>query len=104
MAKLLLKREAHFHWAVDNKQKTGREIYGIKLAVFESIPKLPKPQIIEVVSSPDGKMEIEGLLDTWQKKTGGRLLVLQLMHEKMGSNGRHYPPSKCLFFLTSRWS
>lgn len=65
MAKLLLTNEASFHWVCDNKQKIGKDIYGIKLASFESIPSLPKPQIMVVVSSPEGKKEIEQQLTSW---------------------------------------
>ena len=35
---------------------------------FEEIPNIENPQIMIVVSSPDGKKEIQELLDTWGKK------------------------------------
>ena len=34
---------------------------------FETIPSIKNAQIMIVVSSPDGKKEIQGLLDSWGK-------------------------------------
>ncbi|MBV1925039.1 MAG: hypothetical protein KUG49_00850 [Dokdonia sp.] len=35
---------------------------------FDAIADLDNPQIMIVVSSPDGKKEIQASLETWQKK------------------------------------
>lgn len=68
MAKLLLTYEDSFHWVCDNERKIGKDIYGITMEHFDDIPKLKNAQIIIVVSSPDGKMEIEEQLHSWNKK------------------------------------
>lgn len=68
MAKLLLKHEQNFHWVCDNENKIGKDVYGIRLSHFDSIMKLDRPQIIIVVSSPDGQLEIREQLRTWSKQ------------------------------------
>lgn len=68
MAKLLLERENSFHWVCDNQRKVGKDIYGIIMEHFEATPKLVRPQIIVVVSSPVDKKQINDLLSTWNKK------------------------------------
>ncbi|NND08088.1 MAG: glycosyltransferase family 2 protein [Saprospiraceae bacterium] len=68
MAKLLLERADDFRWVCDNQQKIGKEIYGVKMASYASLPSLSKPQIMVVVSSPDGQKEIEALMTSWQKR------------------------------------
>lgn len=67
MAKLLLKQENNFHWVCDNNNKIGKDVYGIIMENFEVIPNIVNPQIMIVVSSPDGKQEIKKQLDTWGK-------------------------------------
>lgn len=68
MAKLLLQKESSFHWVCDNKNKIGKDVYGIRLAHFESIQALENPQIMIVVASPDGQVEIREELKKWGKK------------------------------------
>ncbi|WP_456459612.1 glycosyltransferase family 2 protein [Reichenbachiella sp.] len=68
MAKLLLQWENHFHWVCDNKNKIGKDVYGIRLAHFEEIQNLDNPQIMIVVASPDGQIEIREQLKKWDKK------------------------------------
>ncbi|MDG1260664.1 MAG: glycosyltransferase family 2 protein [Flavobacteriales bacterium] len=67
MAKLLLQREDNFHWVCDNERKIGLDIYGIIMESFEVVPTLSNPQIMIVVSSPDGQQEIKKLLADWEK-------------------------------------
>ncbi|MEO9966129.1 MAG: glycosyltransferase family 2 protein [Reichenbachiella sp.] len=68
MAKLLLARESKFHWVCDNTNKIGRDVYGIRLRHYEHITALENPQIMIVVASPDGQVEIKTQLEEWGKK------------------------------------
>ncbi|MEP3389182.1 MAG: glycosyltransferase [Reichenbachiella sp.] len=68
MAKLLLQQENQFHWVCDNENKIGKDVYGIRLAHFEEIQNLNHPQIMIVVASPDGQVEIREQLKKWGKK------------------------------------
>jgi glycosyltransferase involved in cell wall biosynthesis len=68
MAKLIQTYEDTFHWVCDNDNKIGKDIYDVRLQHFNDIENLNKPQIMIVVSSPDGKKEIKSLLDSWNKK------------------------------------
>ncbi len=68
LAKLLLNHEDQFHWACDNQGKVGKDIYGLRMQHFNEINDLSAAQILIAVSSPDGKKEIKGILDSWQKK------------------------------------
>ncbi|MDW3208767.1 MAG: glycosyltransferase [Reichenbachiella sp.] len=68
MAKLLLQQENQFHWVCDNENKIGKDVYGIRLAHFEEIQNLDHPQLMIVVASPDGQVEIREQLKKWGKK------------------------------------
>ena len=68
MAKLLLAHEDTFHWVCDNERKIGKDIYGVVLQHFNDIIEMDNPQIIIVVTSPDGKIEIRELLTSWGKQ------------------------------------
>lgn len=68
MARLLQSYDDTFHWVCDNENKIGRDIYGVILERFDAIPSIEKPQIMIVVSSPDGKKEILEQLTQWEKK------------------------------------
>lgn len=68
MARLLLTRESGFHWVCDNPRKIGREVYGLNMQSWEVIPDLADPQIMVVVSSPDGKEHILQQFDQWGKR------------------------------------
>lgn len=68
MAQLLQARDERFHWLCDNENKIGKDIYGVKLQHFNAVSKIDNPQIMIVVTSPAGKIEIRGLLDSWKKK------------------------------------
>lgn len=67
MARLLLRRENTFVWCCDNERKIGKDVYGIRMTSWEMIPELQHPQIMVVVSSPDGKAEIREQLQRWGK-------------------------------------
>ncbi len=56
-----------FHWVSNNKKQIGKDIYDVRMESFEDIPSIENAQIMIVVSSPDGKKEIQALLDTWGK-------------------------------------
>ena len=68
MARLLQSYDDTFHWVCDNENKIGRDIYGVILERFDAIPSIEKPQIMIVVSSPDGKKAILEQLTQWEKK------------------------------------
>ena len=68
MARLLQSYDDTFHWVCDNENKIGRDIYGVILEPFDAVPSMMKPQIMVVVSSPDGKKEISEQLTQWEKK------------------------------------
>ena len=68
LARLIQAYEDSFHWVCDNERKIGKDIYGIRMEHFESIPALEKPQIIIVVASPEGKHQIAQQLAVWDKK------------------------------------
>jgi glycosyltransferase involved in cell wall biosynthesis len=67
MAKLILKKETQIHWVCDNANKIGRDIYGIQMEHFEVLPSFNDPQILIVVSSPEGQNEIKKQLVEWGK-------------------------------------
>jgi glycosyltransferase involved in cell wall biosynthesis len=68
LAKLVLQKGDSFRWICDNKKKIGKHIYGVLLEHFEVLPQLINPQIIIVVSSPKGKIEIKNQLISWDKR------------------------------------
>lgn len=68
MAKGLQKYHQNFHWVCDNERKIGKDIYGVLMEDFATIAQLHNPQIMIVVSSPDGKIEIQNQLDSWGKQ------------------------------------
>ncbi|MFC4633006.1 glycosyltransferase family 2 protein [Dokdonia ponticola] len=68
MAKILQSYKDTFHWVSNNQKQIGKDIYGVRMQSFKDIPSIKNSQILIVVSSPDGKKEIQALLDTWGKK------------------------------------
>ena len=68
MAKLLQSYNDTFHWVCDNERKVGKDIYDVRMQHFNDVPEIKNPQIMIVVSSPDGKLEIQNILDKWNKK------------------------------------
>lgn len=67
LAKLLMDEEDTFVWVCDNERKVGKDIYGITLQHFETIPEVDNPQILIAVTSPDQKEDIQIQLATWEK-------------------------------------
>ena len=68
MARLLQTYGDKFHWVCDNHRKIGKDIYGVIMQHFNDVQDLANPQIMIVVSSPDGKVEIRETLSRWGKK------------------------------------
>lgn len=68
MAKLLQSNQDTFHWVCDNPRKIGKDVYGVRMEHFERIPDLGHPQIMVVVASPSGKVEIRQQLEAWGKQ------------------------------------
>ena len=67
LAQGLQNYEADFYWVCDNERKIGKDIYGLRMYHYEIVKQLNQPQIIIAVSAPDGKKEIQNLLDDWNK-------------------------------------
>ena len=67
MAKIIQSFNDSFNWVCDNDRKIGKDIYGVVLQHFSEIKNLNNPQIMIVVSSPDGKKEIQKQLNDWGK-------------------------------------
>lgn len=68
MARLIQSYNDTFHWVCDNENKIGKDIYGVIMEHFNTVPSMTKPQIMVVVSSPDGKKDILKQLTQWEKK------------------------------------
>lgn len=68
MAKLLHSYDDTFHWVCDNERKIGKDIYGVILQHFNDVKDIENPQIMIVVTSPDGKKEIREFINSWNKK------------------------------------
>ena len=68
MAKLIQTYDDTFHWICDNQNKIGKDIYGVKMEHYEALNTIENPQIMIVVASPDGKKEIQEILDKQGKQ------------------------------------
>jgi glycosyltransferase involved in cell wall biosynthesis len=68
MARLIQSYDDTFVWVCDNENKIGKDIYGVIMKRFDTVPSMVNPQIMVVVSSPDGKKEILEQLNQWEKK------------------------------------
>ena len=68
MARLIQSYDDTFEWVCDNENKIGKDIYGVIMKRFDTVPSMVNPQIMVVVSSPDGKKEILEQLTQWEKK------------------------------------
>lgn len=68
MARLLQTYGDNFHWVCDNANKIGKDIYGVIMQHFDDVLALNNPQLMIVVSSPDGKKEILEQITQWGKK------------------------------------
>jgi len=68
MAKILQKHGDEFHWVCDNPKKIGHNIYGVVMESDEVVQAIDNPQIMIVVASPDGKIQIKNQLEEWGKK------------------------------------
>ena len=65
LAKKLVEQNVNFHWVSNNVKKIGHVIYGQTLENFVITKELENPQIIVVVASPEGQIEI---LDFFKKQ------------------------------------
>ena len=63
LMKHLLKYEVPSNWVCDNKDKIGKDIYGIRMDSYTRIEQLDDPQIIIAVAAPKGQLEIKKLLN-----------------------------------------
>lgn len=66
MARLIQSYNDEFYWVCDNENKIGKDIYGVRMHHFSQVLALKQPQLMIVVSSPDGKAEIQALLNDWK--------------------------------------
>jgi hypothetical protein len=67
LARLILERSDTFFWVCDNKNKIGKEIYGIQMEHFSRVQEIPSPQIIIVVNTPRERIQIRKQLKKWNK-------------------------------------
>ncbi|NNF01885.1 MAG: glycosyltransferase [Bacteroidia bacterium] len=63
LVKKILKRESEINWICDNKNKIGRDIYGIILEHSAALLKYKDPQVLVVVTNPDERRQIKTQLD-----------------------------------------
>ena len=68
LAKTLLKHENSFHWVCDNERKIGKEVDGMVMTSFQSIPEFNSPQILIAVASPTERKLIKQQLANWDKQ------------------------------------
>lgn len=67
MAKIIQQYGDTFYWVSNNQKQLGKDIYDVRMQSFEDVPSIANAQIMIVVSSPEGKKEIQDLLDSWGK-------------------------------------
>lgn len=70
LAKMILEKEKNFVWVCDNPKKIGKDVYGVRMKHFDEIPNLENPQVLVVVTAPDGRIEIRRQLENWGKQPG----------------------------------
>ena len=70
LAKQMLSYEDTFRWVCDNPRKIGKDVYGIRMEHYNTIPQQEKPQIIIVVTAPDARITIRQQLTVWGKRPG----------------------------------
>ena len=70
LAKRVIEYEDKFHWVCDNPRKIGKDVYGIRMEDYKTIPRLDNPQVMVVVASPKAKETIKQQLSMWDKKLG----------------------------------
>jgi len=68
MAQLLIAKNVDFFWVCDNKNKYGKDIYGVKIMPLDAINNYEKPQIIICVSSPEFQIDIKEQLKQLNKE------------------------------------
>lgn len=66
LAQKLRHRDIPFMWVCNNPNKWGKEIQGVCLQNYKSLPTIWQPQILVSVAAPDGKKEIQQFLDLHQ--------------------------------------
>lgn len=68
IAKRLVEHKIDFHWICDNKNKIGKDIYGVKLHAFEALKHIIKPQTIVTVANDDEQKDIVLYFDALDMK------------------------------------
>lgn len=68
MAKQLLAYDDQFRWVCDNPRKVGKDVYGVRMEHYDTIPTLEHPQIMIVVASPEAQADIRRALTGWGKQ------------------------------------
>lgn len=63
LAQKLRHRGINFLWVCNNSNKWGKDILGVKMTSYKTLPTIWQPQILLSVASPDGKKEIQDFLD-----------------------------------------
>jgi glycosyltransferase involved in cell wall biosynthesis len=70
LAKRLLTYEDTFNWVCDNPRKIGKDVYGVRMEHYDTIPQLKNPQTIIVVTAPDARVTIRQQVLGWGKQIG----------------------------------
>ena len=68
IAKRLVEHKIDFHWICDNKNKIGKDIYGVKLQAFEALKQIVQPQTIVTVANDDEQKDIVNYFDALDMK------------------------------------
>ena len=68
IAKRLVEHNIDFHWICDNKNKIGKDIYGVKLQAFEALKHITRPQTIVTVANDDQQKSIVNYFDALDMK------------------------------------
>ncbi|MBT8244223.1 MAG: glycosyltransferase family 2 protein [Winogradskyella sp.] len=68
IAKKLVENKIDFHWICDNKNKIGKDIYGVKLKPFEALKTIERPQTIVTVANEEQQRQIINYFDALDMK------------------------------------
>jgi len=58
IAKKFVENKIDFHWICDNKNKIGKDIYGVKLKAFDALKSIENPQTIVTVANEEQQIQI----------------------------------------------
>jgi glycosyltransferase involved in cell wall biosynthesis len=68
LASLILEWKKDISWVCDNEKKIGKDIYGIQMKHFNTVPGIKNPQILIAVNAIEERLNIRDLLKKWGKE------------------------------------